>query len=206
MCLVYISDAAGTAVAGAIVAAVGYVGKLLVDLALEFDKSKRDRRSQLVELRSLLRVTKASFFIQRQHAIHLGDMLRQRDPSRAAAGGYERIFASNYHSLTPEEKELHGIIRGITMYALSPTNAKIIEWIQRDTYFRGQQKSERQIGKLPDYLSDLHTHLLLWVAKYETWIPDKPEHALIYLDDEEKHGIGFPKGIDDQIERVLPEM
>jgi hypothetical protein len=197
----------GTAIVGAIIAAAGYVGKLLVDVVLDFRKRKRDRRSQLVELRSLLRAAKTSFTIQNQHATRLLNMLRRSDSQPLTeAVGYERIFASKYAAFSPEEKELHDIIRGITIHALKPTNTELLNWIQRDSYFRGQRKSEEQIGSLPECLSDLHTHLLLWLAKYETWIPDQPEHALIYLDDEQKHGVEFPKRVDAIVERVLAGM
>jgi hypothetical protein len=204
---VTVQDGVGPAIVGAIIAASGYVGKLVVDVVLDFRKRERDRRSQLVELRSLLRTAKTSFIIQNQHATRLLSMLRQSDPqSPVETVGYERMFASKYVSFFPEQKELHDIIRGITIHALKPTNTAILNWIQRDAYFRGQRRSEQQIGSLPECLSDLHTHLLLWLAKYETWIPDKPEHALVYLDDEQKHGVGFPKQLDGLVERVLSDM
>jgi len=49
------------------------------------------------------------------------------------------------------------------------------------------------LGKLAVFLAQLEAHLVLWVAKYEAWISDQPEHALVFLADEEKHGVGFPK-------------
>ena len=30
-----------------------------------------------------------------------------------------------------------------------------------------------------------------------------PAHALVYLDDEEQHGVGFPRGIEDDVEALL---
>jgi len=196
--------AAGTAIVGAVIAALGYVGKLALDGVLDFRKAKRERRSDLVELRSLLRTARTSFIVQNQHAVRLLKML-DGDPE-TETGGYERIFATRYASFSAEQKELHGIIRGMTINALKPTNSQILNWIQRDTYFRGQQKGNRQIGSLPECLSNLHTHLLLWIAKYETWIPNNPEHALVYLRDEQEHGPGFPIGIDELVDRVLAEM
>ena len=196
-------DGVGAALIGAIIAASGYVGKLLIDAGLDLQKRKQDRRAQLVDLRSLLRVTRTSFAIQKQHAIRLLDMLRERNPAFDGASGYEETFARAYRSFTPDENQLHSIIRGMTVNALKPTNEKILQWIQNDRYFRGQQKREGEIGALPERLSDLQTHLLLWLAKYETWIPDKPEHALVYLGDELQHGVGFPAGIDELVDQVL---
>ena len=42
-----------------------------------------------------------------------------------------------------------------------------------------------------------------WHAKYEALLPSMPEHALVYLADEEKHGIGFPTGIDKIVAEAL---
>ena len=36
---------------------------------------------------------------------------------------------------------------------------------------------------------------MLWHAKYEAWIPNHPEHALVYMADEKHHGLGFPGAI-----------
>jgi hypothetical protein len=49
-------------------------------------------------------------------------------------------------------------------------------------------------------------HLRLWHAKYEAWIPGHPRHALVYLADEEQHGIGFPGGLDQVVDEVLREL
>ncbi len=58
---------------------------------------------------------------------------------------------------------------------------------------------ERQL--LPEPL--LEAHLLLWLAKYRIWIPDHPEHALVYMADEEKLGTAFPYGIEGKIRALL---
>jgi hypothetical protein len=43
----------------------------------------------------------------------------------------------------------------------------------------------------------------MWNAKFEAWIPRHPTHALVYLDDESEHGIGFPHKITDVLEVIL---
>src|SRR5712691_2980458 len=52
-------------------------------------------------------------------------------------------------------------------------------------------------------LGALEAHLLMWIAKYSAWIPDTPAHALVYLADEEAHGVPFPSGIERTIEQAL---
>jgi hypothetical protein len=38
---------------------------------------------------------------------------------------------------------------------------------------------------------------------YEIWIPDYEEHALVYLADERRQGIGYPAGLDETVEKNL---
>jgi hypothetical protein len=40
-------------------------------------------------------------------------------------------------------------------------------------------------------------------AEYAVWIPDTASHALVYLNDEERHGVPFPHGIDDTIRQAI---
>ena len=52
-------------------------------------------------------------------------------------------------------------------------------------------------------IAELQTHLILWNAKYDIWITDHPERALVYMVDEQAHGIGFPSGIDEAVTNSL---
>lgn len=56
------------------------------------------------------------------------------------------------------------------------------------------------------HLNLLASHLMLWHAKYEAWIPSNNKHALLYMEDEEEHGLGFPHGVDDIIAGALHGM
>jgi hypothetical protein len=38
------------------------------------------------------------------------------------------------------------------------------------------------------------------------WIQDHPEHALVYLADEKKHGPGFPEGLDESVSEAVKEL
>ena len=111
-----------------------------------------------------------------------------------ASVGYEAKISTAYASLIKEQKELHGLIRCLTINTLRPTNKSILAWRKRDMYFKAQT------NELANQLSILESHLILWLAKYEAWIPQNPERALIYMADENKHGVGFPKKNDALIE------
>jgi len=99
--------------------------------------------------------------------------------------------------MTDEERQLHLLIRTMTVHTFRPLNQSLLEWLRADRYFRAVSPSDRRLGGLALVLAQLEAHLVLWVAKYEAWIPQHPEHALVFLADEERHGVGFPKGRDE---------
>jgi hypothetical protein len=110
--------------------------------------------------------------------------------------GYEALFSAVYDGMTPGEQSLHEIIRAYTEFALRPINQALLSWLDADVHYRGLTRGqEAEIG-LPSQLNALDVHLRLWLAKYEAWLPNQPEHALVYLEDEEQHGVGFPRGLD----------
>ncbi len=194
----------GTAVIGAVVAALGYVGKLIIESAIAIRAARNARRARLVELQSLLRASWVSFSVQNDHAKRLLLMVRENHPGLAETEkGFDRAFSTAYMEFKPDEKELHAIIRSITIYSLRPTNQSLSNWLKNDTYFKAQKPSHGIFGELAEKLAALEAHLILWHAKYETWIPETPQHALVYLADEEKHGIGFPSGIDEVVRKAL---
>jgi hypothetical protein len=194
----------GAAGIGAVLAAVGYVAKLIVDSWLRFRDAQSVHRARLVELRSLLQAGWTSFDVQNEHAKHLLSMIRERHTGAGGAeDGYERTFSRAFGEFGQDEKELHAIIRGITIHSLRPTNQSLSTWLRSDTYFKAQKFSKDISGELAQKLAALEAHLILWHAKYETWIPDHPEHALVYMADEERHGVGFPSGIDEVVRKAL---
>ncbi len=190
----------GSALLGGVIAAIGYVAKSLIELYIQWHTRKRERRAQLVRLRSLLNASRVTFLIQNEHAQRLLGMLKERQPDLNDEGGYEQTFANAYPTFTSEEKELHAIIRGLTIHALRPANAAVTSWLESDTHYFVRNKLRR---RLADELGDLETHLRLWAAKYEVWIEERPEHALVYLADEQRHGAGFPNQIDKLVNEAL---
>lgn len=202
--LIQIPEWLGAAVFSAIIAALGYVAKLVLESWQRLRETRNVRRARLVELNSLLRATRVIFAVQNDHAKGLFAMIRERRPELAGVDqGYERTFANAFPSFTPDEKELHAIIRGQTIHSLRPTNEAILAWLRGDTHFKARKPSQGLLGELAQKLAGLEAHLILWHAKYETWIPGAPEHALVYLADEERHGVGFPSGIDGLVAKAL---
>jgi hypothetical protein len=93
----------------------------------------------------------------------------------------------------------------MTVNSLWPTNSAMLDWLASDTYFKTQPHKPGLHGQLAQGLTQLEAHLQLWKAKYLAWIPDHPEHGLVYMADEGMHGLSFPGAIDGLVDRVVKE-
>ncbi len=183
----------GTPLIGAVIAALGYVSKLAIDGLSKWKTVRRERRAKLVALQSFLLASKTVFDIQNALVERLCREIHNAHPD--VDGTYDRILAAGYALLDERQKLEHGLIRNYTSNCLHPLNVEMINWLSADTYFKGAGKKGKT-KKLSSALQRLEAHLILWRAKYEFWIPSKPEHAIVYMADEEGHGISFPKGIE----------
>ena len=193
----------GTAVLGAVLATVGFVAKQLLEWLGTVRKGARERRARLVTLLSMLNATAAIFRAQAKLRDRLTDLLDQRSSAEPASHGYERSLTLAFQSMTPAERELHDLVRAYTIHGLQPLNEAILAWLAADSDFKLNRSWRTTRKALARQLGALETHLLLWRAKYLVWIPDAPEHALVYLGGEERHGVPFPTGVERTIERTL---
>jgi hypothetical protein len=147
-----------------------------------------------------------AYTIQSRHRNRLWELIGDRDPELARSAGehgYDRLFALAYPHMTAEERELHELVRAITEHTLKPLNDSLLAWLGEDTYFKARTWGSGLHASLAADLADLEVHLLLWMAKYEVWIPGAPENALVYLADEQDHGVGFPGELQELVERAL---
>jgi hypothetical protein len=189
----------GTPLGAALLAAVGYVTKLAVDGISSWNKARRERRAKLVIVQSLLLASKAVFDIQKKLVCELCVEIGKAHSE--INGSYDRILAAGYPLLNERQKLRHGLIRNYTIHGLHPLNMEMLSWLAADTFFKGAGKRGAW-NALSVALQQLEAHLMLWRAKYEFWIPNKPEHAIVYMADEEQEGIGFPIGIETLIRVV----
>jgi hypothetical protein len=188
-----------TPLIAAVIAALGYVAKLAIEELSRWRSIRRERRANLVALQSLLLASKRVFEIQNDLVRRLCSEIEATHPD--LTGPYDEVLASAYTRMDERQKLIHGLIRAYTINAMRPLNLAMIDWLARDTHFKGHAAT----GSADDLASNLQTleaHLLLWRAKYEFWIPDKPARAIVYMLDESEHGVGFPTGIEQLIERV----
>jgi len=192
------------ALLAAALATLGYVGKQMFEWVAGLRTARRVRRARLVTLLSLLQGTSAIFRVQANLRDRLFQAVIKRTPELADSGsGYEAVFCAALPTLTTEERELHNLIRGYTVNGLKPLNEAMMQWLQTDTEFKLARSRKKVTLDLACKLGALEPHVLMWLAKYAAWIPDTPAHALVYLGDEEGHGVPFPKGIEGVIEQAL---
>jgi hypothetical protein len=202
--LLQIPEWLASALLGAILGALAYIGKLIIELFQSFKDRRRVQRSKLIELQSLLNATRIAFKSQHGHAVSLTDMIEKNYGEVAQQyNGYEEKISRTFSQLNIEEKELHAIIRSITVSTLFPINSAILEWLREDVTFKATKSKDKVWKALAAKLVILESHLLLWVAKYNAWIPVNQQHALVYMADEKKHGLGFPDGMDLLIDEAV---
>jgi hypothetical protein len=199
----------GAAVIGALITTLSFTAKTFYEWWLKIRAVRAARLASILHLASLLRASWVIFSVQNGHARRLLESLRASHPDVAVEGrGFEQVFSKLHDRFTPEEAQLHRLIRSITENALRPTNTSILEWLRNDAVFRTAMVplDEQKKRSLAEKLYALEGHLLLWEAKYQSWLPSEPGHALVYLADEEAHGVGFPVGIDVLIQEIILDL
>ena len=202
--IVSVPEWLAAALLAAALATLGFVGKQIIEWIVVLRATLRKRRARLVTLLSLLNGSAAVFRTQAFLRDQLFASLAQRYPSlNDDRGGYEAAFSRAFPTFTDDERKLHTVIRGYTIGGLKPLNESILKWLQADTEFKLSRSRNQALRSLAQQLSALEPHLLMWLAKYSAWIPDAPSNALVYLNDEEAHGVRFPTGIEDTIRAVL---
>ena len=198
------SGAVVTLLFGGLVAALGYVGKLVVESVRQWRAERARSGARLLQLQALLSASRTAFLAQNDLAVRLAGQLEARFPGEGPARpGFEQLFAYFHERFTADEADLHRVIRGYTEHALRPLNEAQLHWLRDDAEYRVTQGKTGKRAELSLLLNRLDAHVMLWLAKYEAWLPDQPNHALVYLDDEDKHGSGFPRGVDEAVDAVL---
>jgi len=196
----------------AALAALGFIGKQVHEWIVTVNAARRTRRARLVTLLSLLNGTAAVRRVQDELRDRLFKAVTGRAPgsSERTGSGYEAALAAAFPDMSNEQKQLHSVIRGYTLHGLRPLNEAMSQWLQADTEFKLARARTRILpgrrrvySELASQLAALEPHLLMWLAKCAVWMPGTREHALVYLADEEKHGVPFPHHIERTIERAL---
>ena len=192
----------GAAVLGAVISLVGFIGKLIFDSIKSTREEKKKKFASLVELCSLINASYDVF--KKQNDLVMGFCRRVRERLHigfAENQGYDAFLSSAFPEMNEEEKEVHGLIRGYTN-GLFDINHNMLQWLQKDFEYKTGNGSP-EAKALTAKLNILESHLYLWVAKYNSWIPSNQAHSLVYLADEAHHGKGFPIGIEQDLNAYL---
>lgn len=183
------------------------MGKEILQSVREWRADQEQSRARLHQLQALLHASHIAFDVQNERAQRLAQRLRSHHADELVdEPGFERLFTAFYDRFDPDERDLHDVVRAYTEHGLRPLNAAMLTWLRNDVEhrtIRGKTGDERELSAL---LNRLDAHLLLWLAKYEAWIPTRPDHALVYMADEEDHGLDFPKGIEATLAKVLSRL
>lgn len=200
----------GGALVGALIAAsiaaVGYIGRLAVNGWQEWRAEQRRRVARLLELDALLSATSAVFDSIQRLRHELTAHLLKANPEAVTGEGFERLVTSQYAHFDEHAKDLHTVIRGYTIDGLGPLNNQLLVWLRKDVGERAPRRPTPAERSLATGLRELDRHLVVWLAKFPVWMSDAhPEHSVVFLDDEQKHGRRFPPGMEAMVRDVLAE-
>src|SRR6266498_3242220 len=110
-----VPDWLGTAIVGAVFAAVGYGAKALLDWRERRWQERVGHEVRLHGFSVLLEQSCAFFAFQQTLVKRLMESLKKTQPEESAEGiGYEAMMARCYDRFTDGERELHGLIRFYT--------------------------------------------------------------------------------------------
>jgi hypothetical protein len=217
-----------TAAAAIIIGTLSWVGIRFFEWRSAVHIAKNARLAKLVELHSLLRAGRESYELQQSHMETLSKWICKNHTEKKYAGwtlpltssaekdkeftkeedtkgDIEDSLSESYYEFYPHEMELHNFIRSITINTIRPVNKALLQWLKNDTYFKGQSNRKDIYGKLAEDLANLEAHLLQWPAKYEVWVPNNPQHVVVYMADEKDYGVPFPQGLENVVAEVLKE-
>lgn len=194
----------GEAVAGVVTGSAVYLYRSWRDAGEERRRRRAGIISQLEILARLLHASRRLFEIQQVKMNELLHLLENSHAEKIAGlPGYDAKFSACFPKMTVEERELHGLIRAYTEHSLLRVNEEVTVWLRKDEFFKTGAITCPGSDVLAQKLRDLEIHLLLWRAKFEYWIPGQPQHAVVYMDDEKQHGLGFPPETDQSVTDVV---
>lgn len=130
-----IPDWFGEALVGAIFAVIGYLVKSLIDYCVKKNAQKETKKENLKKLSGLLHESKTLFDAQNSMARRLLRRISERFGEQTKKG-YEANFYYFYDQLADEEKDLHKIIRGVTLNSLCRVNKEMKQWLESDLIFK----------------------------------------------------------------------
>lgn len=201
-----IPDWLGTAIVGTAAGGIGYLAKGRIEHRKELRARKSASLERLKRLAALLQQSDSVFVDQNNMVRRLWGELSTRLGKGVQTGrGFDEDFFVAYDRFTPEERELHAIIRGMTMNSMRTVNEQLAEWLSEDLEFKVYAGPDGRLSDLKSMLQELDRHLGIWHAKYAGVLAGDQKRSLVYVGDEKGHGVAFPHGIEKVVQGAIDE-
>jgi hypothetical protein len=116
-----------TPLLAALLAALGYVAKLLIEEFTKWRLRRDERQSKLVALQSLLLASRRVYEIQNDLIRKLYGEIRLSGTGKLSeeTASYDEFLATAYPEMQEPHKRMHGLIRATT--AVRPLNLAILD-------------------------------------------------------------------------------
>lgn len=188
--------------------AAGFVAKDLYGGWREAQAQKRAAAEAslgaLKELSTLLDESYRIFTVQNDQAQRLLRQLKRNHGRNVPDNiGYDETFYLMHDRFAREEAALQKLIRSTTMNSQRRVNLAMSAWLDRNAALLHDSQPSAERAALASELRILKLHLNQWHDKYDAWIPNDPKRSLVYLADEEAHGVGFPPGLEEAVRNAI---
>jgi hypothetical protein len=160
---------------------------------------------KLKELSHLLKESTATYLTQTGQRNRLFTTLH-RNHVLPDYKGFNNLFYKLYDDMTKEEKDLFLIIRGTTERSIFQYNEKLQSWLENNSLYQFLPESTPLVAKPEEDLLQLKIHFNSWFPKYYNVFLNDRKESLVYLDDEYRLGIGFPKTLQQSVNDVIGEL
>lgn len=201
-----------TTITTGLTAALGVAAKYAWDYGMEKKVLRKTRIAKLEKLKGLLNESHGLFKMQNKLVSRLALDVQTRMSSSGSltdtVNGYEAFFVQHYDTFTEVEKDNHSMIRATTLNSINRVNDEMLKWMEDSLDFKSNSVRclRKACGKeLGEALTQLELHLNLWQDKFAIWMKNE-KHCVVYLADEEHHGVGFPKEIDTLVDTATTDL
>ena len=165
----------------------------------------RQALRRLQELNALLAESWEIFVAQNKQRNRLRTLLF-KNHTIPGYEGYNDLFYQLYDQMNQDELDLVHIIRGITEFSMFHVNEKLLAWVERNPVYELLPLATPSNEKLEEELLQLKIHFRMWFPKYYAVFLKDEKHSLVYLNDEKKQGIGFPRNLVPVLMQVMSEL
>lgn len=149
--------------------------------------SEKHRLDIMLSLQRSLKLTKTAFEAQVRRRNELAEAIAAKQPELMRLGWEQRLRQYQPQS-TADEKFIFEQIRAFTSGPLLKGNRELLALLD----------NHPELYEEIDSFLQLHSHLQIWLNKYDQVFKHHPEMAVLYIGVED--GVPFPTEIDKQVE------